>query len=93
MRICGGINLNQISFKIQGYISLAILICGLFLEQIFKMGVFHNIAWILIGLLFVVNPVWPKMWDWRNHDDLRKGIRIGSALVIIIFGFMTRYRV
>lgn len=55
------------------------------------MGIFHNIVWILVGLLFAVNPVWPKSWDWRNHDELKKGIRIGSVLVIIVFGFLIRY--
>ncbi len=85
--------MKQIRFKTQGYISLAILVCAFFLEQVFKMGVFHNAAWIMIGLFFVINPVWPKMWDWQDHDKLKKGIRIGSVLVIIIFGFMTRYGV
>lgn len=89
----GVFDLKQISFRTQGYISLAILICVFFLKQIFKMGVFHNIAWILIGLLFVVNPVWPKAVDWRDHDELRKGIRIGGVLVIIVFGFMIHYGV
>ncbi len=85
--------MKQVSFKTQGYISFAILICGFLSAQIFKMGIFHNIVWILVGLLFAVNPVWPKSWDWRNHDELKKGIRIGSVLVIIVFGFLIRYGV
>ena len=64
----------------QGYISLAIVVCAFLSAQFFKIGVLHNIAWVLVGLLFAINPVWPKMWDWANHDDLRKGIRIGSTI-------------
>ncbi len=85
--------MKRLSFKTQNYISLAILICVFVFEQLFKMGIFHNIGWIMIGLLFVINPVWPKAVDWRNHDELKKGIRIGSVLVIIVFGFLIRYGV
>lgn len=85
--------MKQVSFKTQGCISLAIIICGFLSAQIFKMGIFHNIVWVLVGLLFVINPVWPQSWDWRNHNELRKGIRIGGVLVVIVFGFLTRYGV
>ena len=83
--------LKQLSFRTQGYISLAIIGCAFVFEQIFKMGIFHNIGWVIVGLLFIINPVWPKAMDWRNHDELKKGIRIGSVLVIILFGFLIRY--
>lgn len=85
--------MKQLSFKMQGYISLAIVACAFLCGQIFKIGVFHNIGWILVGLLFVINPVWPKAVDWRNHDELKKGIRIGGVLVIIVYGFLFRYGV
>ena len=85
--------MKRLSFKMQIYISLAILVCLFAFEQIFKMGIFHNVAWIIIGLLFFINPVWPKSVDWRNHAELKKGIRIGSVLVIIVFGFLIRYEV
>lgn len=85
--------MKQLSFKMQGYISLAIVACAFLCGQIFKIGVFHNIGWILVGLLFVINPVWPKAVDWRNHDELKKGIRIGGVLVIIVYGFLIRYGV
>lgn len=85
--------MKQLSFKTQIYISLAIVVCFFALGQLFHLGILHNIMWIIIGLLFLINPVWPKAVDWRNHDELRKGIRIGSILVIIIFGFLIRYGV
>ena len=85
--------MKQLSFKTQIYISLAILICVFVLGQFFRMGIFHNIGWVIIGLLFFINPVWPKAVDWRSHDELKKGIRIGSVLVIIVYGFLVRYGV
>jgi len=85
--------LRKLSFKVQGYISLAIIACAFLLGRVCKMGIFHNIGWIICGLLYAINPVWPKAVDWRNHDELKKGIRIGSVLVIIIFGFLTHYGV
>lgn len=83
--------MKSLSFKVQAYISLAILVCVFAIEQFFKAGIVQNIGWIMIGLLFLINPVWPKFADWRNHDELKKGIRIGSVLVIIVFGFWFRY--
>ena len=80
------IYMKRLSFKTQIYISFAIIICAFALGQFFKIGILHNIGWIL-------NPVWPKAVDWRNHDELKKGIRIGSVLVIIVFGFLIRYGV
>lgn len=85
--------MKKLSFKTQIRISLVIVVCAFVLGQIVKMGVLHNIGWILVGLLFAVNPVWPEAVDWRDHDELRKGIRIGSVLVIIVFGFLIRYGV
>ena len=83
--------MKSLSIKTQMYISLAIIVCFFALGQLLKMGIFHNIAWIVIGLLFFINPVWPKSVDWKNHAELKKGVRIGSVLVIIVFGFLIRY--
>ena len=85
--------MKQLSFKIQCYISLVIIMCAFLFGQLFKMGILHNICWILVGLLFVINPVWPQVWDWRDHKELKKGVRIGGILVIVIFGFLVRYGV
>ena len=73
------------------YVSLAVIVCFFALAPILKMGMFHNIAWIIVGLLFFLNPVWPRSVDWKNHAELKKGVRIGSVLVIVVFGFLIRY--
>ena len=88
-----GISVKKLSFKAQIRISFVIIVCAFVLGQIVKMGIFHNIGWILVGSLFAVNPVWPEAVDWRDHYDLKKGIRIGGVLVIIVFGFLIRYGV
>ena len=85
--------MKKLSFKAQIRISFVIIVCAFVLGQIVKMGIFHNIGWILVGSLFAVNPVWPEAVDLRDHNDLKKGIRIGCVLVIIVFGFLIRYGV
>ncbi|MCM1149683.1 MAG: hypothetical protein NC319_06315 [Butyricicoccus sp.] len=85
--------MEKLSFKVQIRISLAIVICFFALAQVFKLGILHNIGWSVIGLLFLLNPVWPEAANWRDRGELKKGIRIGSVLVIIIFGFLIRYGV
>lgn len=85
--------MKQLSFRVQSYISLAIMACAFLLGQIFKMGIFHNIGFTVVGVIFAINPVWPKGWDWQEHDKLKKGIRTGSIIVIVVFGLLMRYRV
>lgn len=80
-----------LSFRVQSGISLFVLACAFLLGQIFKRGIFYNIGWISVGLLFTIHPVWPEMWAWRDPDQLKKGVRIGCVLVAVIFGFFTRY--
>ncbi len=85
--------MKPLSFRVQGHMALAVLACAFLFGHFFKAGVFCNIGWILAGLLFVLNPIWPEGWDWKEHDKLEKGIRIGSILVIVLFGFFMRYGV
>lgn len=55
--------MKQLSFRVQSYISLAIMACTFLPGQIFKMGIFHNIGLMVVGVIFAINPVWPKGWD------------------------------
>ena len=85
--------LKRISFKAQFYISLAIAASAFILGHILQNGIVLNIGYAFCGLLFVGNPVWPKMWDWRDHDTLKRAMRIAGVVVIIVFGFLISYGV
>jgi hypothetical protein len=85
--------MKRITFKPQLCLSLGVLVFSFLLARLFKIGVLYNIGYIIVGLLFALNPVWPQMWDWRDHEVLKKGIRIGGLLIIVIFGLFTAYGV
>lgn len=81
---------RKLTFQVQMWICIGILIFCFILATITKQGIFSNIAWIIYGLFFIVNPVWPKMWDYADHKKLRLGCRIAGVLAIIV-GIMTRF--
>ena len=84
--------MKQITFKAQ-VITLAI-IHGflLLLAELTKVSLFNNAAWIIWGLVFIINPVCPKAWEYSDHDKVRLGFRIGGVFAIVI-GLITRFGV
>lgn len=84
--------MKQITFKAQ-VITLAI-IHGflLLLAELTKVSLFNNAAWIIWGLVFIINPVWPKVWEYLDHDEMKLGCRIGGVLLIAV-GLLTRFGV
>ena len=82
--------MKKLTFKTQIRICMGILILSFILAHITKQGVFTNIAWIVYGLFFIINPVWPAMWDHADHKKLTLGCRIGGALMILV-GLFTRF--
>ena len=83
--------MKKISFRVQCYICVGILLICSILTYTLEKPIFNNIAWILVGLVFVINPVWPKVMDWQDHAKLKRSIRISGVLVILIFGLLVRY--
>lgn len=84
--------MKKLTFKTQFRICMGILILSFVLAHITKQGLFTNIAWIIYGLFFIINPVWPEMWNHADHNKMRLGCRIGGVLVIVV-GLITRFGV
>ncbi|WP_419171588.1 hypothetical protein [Negativibacillus massiliensis] len=80
----------KFTFK-QQIITTAIVLLGTFLLSILlKQGIFFNLGWIVSGLMFVVNPVYPDLSVNANLDNIEKSIRVvGIVLVAIgLSGFL-----
>ncbi len=84
--------MRKLTFKMQMYISLGILICSFILATCTKQGLFSNAGWIIYGLFCIIHPVWPDAWDWKDYDKLRLGCRIAGVLSIMV-GLLTRFGV
>lgn len=82
--------MKEAFFKHQFRNAVLIIIAGVVLSHLFKIGLFSNIAWVIYGLIYIVHPL-----DLRNQPLTPKGamaVRIAGA-VITLFGLITRFGV
>lgn len=74
----------KFTFK-QQIITTAIVLLGTFLLSILlKQGIFFNLGWIVSGLIFVVNPVYPDLSVNANLDNIEKSIRVVGIVLVAI---------
>lgn len=60
--------MRKITFKKQVFIGVVLIAIGNILALVLHKGVFSNIAWILYGLILILNPVYPE----RYSTDVKK---------------------
>lgn len=82
--------MKRITFKIQLYISGALILIGNLLSTLFKNGILCNVAWVLIGLLYILHPVCPS--GYIGNPKIENAIRIAGTVLILI-GLLIRYQV
>ena len=79
--------MKSLTFKKQLILGIVLIVVGNLIAFIFHKGIFSNIAWIIIGLLFILNPVYPA------HLDSKRGkfcVRI-LGIICIAVGILTRF--
>ena len=81
--------MEKLTFKRQLFLGIVLIIAGNILAFIFRKGIFSNIAWILYGLLFIINPVYPERYR-DNGGKAKIAVRI-AGIVCIIVGLITRF--
>ena len=75
------------TYEMQLTISFILVILGSILSDIFNFWIYHSIAYVICGLLFIMNPVVPK-----HLECVRKAVfwtRI-TGVVLILVGILTR---
>ena len=81
---------KRLSFRTQAVIGLAVLALCAVLSALRHSGIYQNLGWILCGLMFLINPVWPEMWDKFDHGKLRTGARLAGVLMAVL-GVLVRF--
>ena len=76
-----------LTFRRQIVLGIVFIIVGNLLAFTFHKGIFSNIMWILYGLLFILNPVYPEQSDSKKG---KKGARI-AGIICIAVGLLTRF--
>lgn len=82
--------MQRITFKMQLYISAALILIGNLLSTLLKNGTLCNIAWMLSGLLYILHPVCPS--ETADNPRIERNIRIAGAILILI-GLLIRFQV
>lgn len=82
--------MKKLTFQTQFRLLVIFFILCFIACTITKQGIFNNIAWIVYGAAFLINPVWPAAWDYADHQKLTLGCRVGGILAIVI-GLITRF--
>ena len=81
---------RKLTFKQQALGGIGLIILSCFLSQIFQNGMFHNIAWIVYGLMFIINPVWPQFGADADPKKMKKACCIAGVICILV-GVFTRF--
>ena len=79
--------MRSLTFQRQIVLGVVLIIAGNLLAFIFHNGIFSNVMWILCGLLFILNPVYPKQCDSKKGE---KGARIAGVICVAV-GLLTRF--
>ena len=81
---------RKLTFRQQVLVGIGLIVLSAVLSQLFHDGVFHQIAWIVYGLMFLLNPVWPESWTHVDPEKMKKGCYIGGVICILV-GVLTRF--
>lgn len=79
--------MKSLTFKRQIILGLVLIIVGNILAFVCHNGIFYNIAWIMYGLLFLLNPVHPECYDNKKG---KLAVRI-AGIICIVIALITRF--
>ena len=79
--------MKKLTYETQLTISFLIVILGCILSDIFNFWIYHSMAYVICGLLFIVHPVVPKHLE--GIDKTIFWTRIAGVILILI-GIFTR---
>ena len=79
--------MKKLTYEAQLTISFLIVILGCILSYIFNFWIYHSIAYVICGLLFIVHPVVPKQLEGINKAVFWTRI---AGIILILIGIFTR---
>ena len=77
----------KITFNIQIITAALISLWGFIISQALGNSLYYNLAWVISGLMFLINPLYPEGLISLEGKKAEKSIRI--AAVLIIFAGLT----
>lgn len=81
--------MRKITFKRQVFIGIMLIAVGNILALILHEGLCANIAWVLYGLVLIINPVYPERYS-NDTQKTKWGIRL-AGIICVLVGVLTQY--
>ncbi|MCD7881966.1 MAG: hypothetical protein LUG47_09970 [Clostridiales bacterium] len=76
--------MKTVTSRTQLIIAFAIMVIGHFTAHLLQNGACINSAYVIIGLLFLVNPVYPDINHMVEPQKGRIGARIAGIIIVIL---------
>ena len=81
---------RKLTFQQQTLIGIGLIVLSAVLSHLFHHGGFHRVAWIVYGLMFLLNPVWPQSWAHADPRKMKAGCYLAGVICILV-GIWTRF--
>lgn len=74
----------RLTFRTQIIVTMILVIVGFISSLWFNKDMYYNLAWVFTGLIFFINPVYPKNITSLEQERAKKGIRIAGMILVFI---------
>ena len=79
--------MKRLTYETQLTVSFILVILGSFLSDVFDFWIYHSMAYVICGLLFIVHPVVPKYLEGIEKSIFWTRI---AGVILILIGIFTR---
>ena len=85
--------MNKFTFKQQVLFGIVLIIIGNSMAFVLHNGIFANLSWIIYGITFLINPVYPERAEWTLGDKKARIVIRLCGVICILVGILTRFNV
>ena len=85
--------MKEITFKQQVLFGIVLVIIGNSIAFALHNGIFTNLSWIIYGITFLINPVYPKRAEWTLGDKKARMVVRFCGGICILVGMLIKVKV
>ena len=85
--------MKKVTFKQQVLFGIVLVIIGNSMAFALHNGIFANLSWIIYGIIFLINPVYPERAEWTLGDKKARMVVRICGVICILVGILIRFKV